>query len=1036
MAKNNMMAVLIIASAFIANGVLAWIAAPNSWAALSIIGVSALGILITAALIFSKSKQLTKFTEHFSHKLRKTSKTIEHGQLTSLAIYTEEVEDNFESVEQALSELVSSIQKHTQNETDKLTTATNQHLLLQNGLQASSPSFLITDSDNSIVYVSNDLLTEINHLSKSLQKRSAAFNPNNVIGQSIFNILPQSISSALKAHHSMTQQIELVGQKIELQTRPLMTAQNEQLGVTISWQNLSSKAEKLAAATRQQQLESALVNIDANIALCDANQTITYVSEAMNNFLSAHNAALNSAFPELPENNIVGANAARIFAPHYNNTISLAGVTITLTENTLYDEHKAKIGAVIQIHDLSTEAEVKQLKQEKAQLADAYTTTSTAALVTDAHFQIQFCNNSFLNLLNDQAKHIQARSKFDIAQPAKHKLTELPTTSPIGNYLAPNTTQPVTTEITLGDAKLQLQATPLKDSSAAIIGYAIELLDVTEREIAQQRELENTRIKVALDNVTTNIMVADQDHNIVYTNEAVIKMMGEAAEDIQKDLPNMDPTNLLGQNIDVFHKNPEHQRHMLAALNENYKTNIAVGGRHFQLIATPVTSNTNERLGTVVEWQDLTLQHLIERDVEKLVQDVSNGRLGALIPTSNKEGFFLNISKGLNDLSQTVNAFVRDVSSASQKLSVGDLSGHIEHHYKGNFAEVVDSLNYTGEKLKQIVGDVQHATNSIRSSSEEISIGNDQLSSRTEKQASNLEETAASLEQLTSNVRNTASNASTADQAANNARDLAQNGEAIVSDAVLSMKAITESSNKIVEIISVIDDIAFQTNLLALNASVEAARAGEQGRGFAVVANEVRNLAQRSAVSAKEIKELIDVSSIRVNKGSDQVNKCGHALKEILSNVGELSMLISDIANSTKEQATGIGQVNQAVAELDDITQQNAALAEEASSASHSSLQLADEMVGVVNFFKLDSTVISAANAEQNTNGTTASSNHKNTSTSANKSPSGTLNKTLSSQSTPTYPSTSKTASTAASIAAKAAAIVVSNDEDDEWQEF
>ncbi|MFC3646918.1 methyl-accepting chemotaxis protein [Planctobacterium marinum] len=323
----------------------------------------------------------------------------------------------------------------------------------------------------------------------------------------------------------------------------------------------------------------------------------------------------------------------------------------------------------------------------------------------------------------------------------------------------------------------------------------------------------------------------------------------------------------------------------------------------------------------------------------------------------------MNISKGLNDLSQTINHFVRDLSVCVHKLSEGDLQVQIDNQYRGMFADVAGALNTTITKLGQVVHKIKSASEEIKSANTEISQGNFELSSRTERQASSLEETAASLEQLTSNIRTTADSAKVANDAAIGAQTEASTGESIVTEAMQSMAAITESSNRIVEIISVIDEIAFQTNLLALNASVEAARAGEQGRGFAVVANEVRNLAQRSAVSAKEIKELIDVSSERVHTGSDLVNRCGKSLQDILSHANSLSNIINDIANATNEQATGVGEINQAVAQLDDITQQNAALSEQVTSAAQASLTQVDEMVTQVAFFQLDDKAAAAQSA-------------------------------------------------------------------------
>ncbi|UAA38746.1 PAS domain-containing protein [Paraneptunicella aestuarii] len=714
--------------------------------------------------------------------------------------------------------------------------------------------------------------------------------------------------------------------------------------------------------------EKAVQTATTHLMFADENYNIVYLNDSLKSMLATHEAKLAAHFSGFKLSTLIGSNID-IFhkAPShqrnildnlkgkFSSEISVGDLLFGLTINPVVSEEGVRTGTVVEWQDLSDRAAAEELRKENQRISTALGSVSTNVMLADPDYNIIYLNDSLRTMMNKYVEKFRTiRSDFD-PDHLLGKCIDIFHKNPAHQRkVLDSLTSTYEAEITLVDIHLKLTANPVIDEQGNRLGTTLEWADITFLKQQEVVAKENARIKVALDNVTNNIMVADDNLVIVYLNQAVVRMLRNAASDIRKDLPHFDPDNLLGKNIDVFHKNPEHQRMMLAKLESPYKTKIIVGGRHFNLIATPVKSEAGVRIGTVVEWNDITAQVIVEQEVEKLVSDVSEGRLGALISTEGKDGFFLNVSNGLNDLSQTINAFVKDVSAAMLKLSTGDLNISIDNQYQGNFGEVATALNDTVAKLNEVLGNIKLATDSIRSSNHEISIGNDQLSDRTEKQASNLEETAASLEQLTSNVRNTADNATTANQAANSAREQARNGESIVTEAVQSMSAIKESSNKIVEIISVIDDIAFQTNLLALNASVEAARAGEQGRGFAVVANEVRNLAQRSAVSAKEIKELIDVSSARVNTGSDQVNKCGEALKDILTHVDELSTLIADIANSTNEQAAGIGQVNQAVAELDDITQQNAALAEEASSASQSSVQQVDDMVEIVSFFQLD----------------------------------------------------------------------------------
>jgi len=304
---------------------------------------------------------------------------------------------------------------------------------------------------------------------------------------------------------------------------------------------------------------------------------------------------------------------------------------------------------------------------------------------------------------------------------------------------------------------------------------------------------------------------------------------------------------------------------------------------------------------------------------------------------------------------QTLERVFADIGSIMKNLANGDLTKNITHQYDGIYGECTDNINEAVAKFSEVFTQIRDAADFIESSSQEISTGNNNLSHRAEQQAANLEETAASMEELTSIVKNTAVNANEASQAVNSAKDLAVKGGDVVKSAITAMQEINESSNKIAEIISVIDEIAFQTNLLALNASVEAARAGEQGRGFSVVASEVRNLAQRSATAAKQSSELIQNSVQKVRTGTAFVNETGVALNEIVSSVGKASEIVDQIAIASSEQTAGIEQVNLAVGQLDEITQQNAALAEQASAASISMSEQSTNMIHLLNFFKLNS---------------------------------------------------------------------------------
>jgi methyl-accepting chemotaxis protein len=300
---------------------------------------------------------------------------------------------------------------------------------------------------------------------------------------------------------------------------------------------------------------------------------------------------------------------------------------------------------------------------------------------------------------------------------------------------------------------------------------------------------------------------------------------------------------------------------------------------------------------------------------------------------------------------------INEAVALAQCVAEGDLAGHSARdaadYNQDEPGKLLFALHRMSGGLVRIVSDVRNGTDAIATASSQIAAGNMDLSSRTEQQASSLEETASSMEELTSTVKQNAENARQANQLAASASDVAQRGGAVVSDVVQTMASIDQSSKKIVDIIGVIDGIAFQTNILALNAAVEAARAGEQGRGFAVVASEVRNLAQRSASAAKEIKALIDDSVGKVAAGTRLVGQAGSTMEEVVASIGRVTSIMAEISNASSEQTSGIEQINQSITQMDHVTQQNAALVEQAAAAADAMQEQAAKLADAVSIFKL-----------------------------------------------------------------------------------
>jgi methyl-accepting chemotaxis protein len=466
-------------------------------------------------------------------------------------------------------------------------------------------------------------------------------------------------------------------------------------------------------------------------------------------------------------------------------------------------------------------------------------------------------------------------------------------------------------------------------------GQVLRALDDMQGKLRTQIETErsfaaeNSRIRQALDKVSTSVVLADASYKIIYVNETAQAMFARNQSEIRKTLTNFDANRLKGSSMDSLSIDPANMHRALDHLVGSDTHERMLGACTFRTVASPVLDDKGARIGTVVEWTDRTQEVGVEKEMQNMLAAVVGGDLTKRIDLNGKAGFFEAMSRGVNQLAD-------------------------------NMAEVVS-------KVKTVAAEVHRGA-------DEISAGNANLSQRTEEQSSSLEETASSMEEMTTTVKQNADNAGQANQLAMAARDQAEKGGSVVSQAVKAMTDINEASKKIADIIGVIDDIAFQTNLLALNAAVEAARAGEQGRGFAVVASEVRSLAGRSATAAKEIKELIQDSVRKVEDGSVLVTQSGQTLEKIVASVKKVSDIVAEIAAASREQSSGIEQVNRAVMQMDELTQQNAALVEQATAASQAMAEQVrglNEMLG--RYQVLESALTAHTNTAAAPNGAAAS---------------------------------------------------------------
>ena len=522
---------------------------------------------------------------------------------------------------------------------------------------------------------------------------------------------------------------------------------------------------------------------------------------------------------------------------------------------------------------------------------------------------------------------------------------------------------PYQSQIKTGPCTCDVQVTGLYERGE-LTGYSVDWERITDKLAQEARVRELLQV---LDASTMNTFQCDVNWNVLYANKKAYDIM----EFMEPNLHNFSASwksfrakDVVGKSLDwLFTEEPEQFRKASDSRNHPFAARIQTGPCVCDVTVTSTTDESGKVTGYAVYWERVTEKVAAEKlaaekleegrylaakieEMKTATQAIAAGDLTQKIPVD-KQDAIGELATAFNEMTNSLTV----MAAAADSIAAGDLSVNVapqsEKDVLGNaFATMTD-------KLSELVAQVRSSADSIYTASNEVSIGTDDLSQRTEEQASSLEETASSMEEMTSTVKQNADNARQANQLAAQAREVAEKGGAVVSSAVSSMEEINKASKRIADIISVIDEIAFQTNLLALNAAVEAARVGEQGRGFAVVAAEVRNLAGRSATAAKEIKALVADSVQKVQEGSALVNQSGQQLDEIVSSVKKVADIISEISAASQEQSVGIEQVNKAITQMDQITQQNAALVEETAAASQAMTGQSKDLQGLVSQFNL-----------------------------------------------------------------------------------
>jgi len=602
-------------------------------------------------------------------------------------------------------------------------------------------------------------------------------------------------------------------------------------------------------------------------------------------------------------------------------------------DNTIHATKKDEMGQLLQTLDrMQTQlreriAEDKRIAEQALRINEALDNVTTSVLIADSQAKIIYANPSAQQLFQKSLtiplykKGALLGLSIDILFKSTNQQFEL----------LQNLTTTHHTPMSLGDLKLAVSFTPVINVEGQRLGLIAECRDRTAEKATEQE-------------VNTVVLAAskgDFSQHIDLSNKTgFFKTFSEG----------------FNQTLDTVRQIIEELRRVFAALANGDLTQTITNDYAGSLAL--LKNDVHATINTLT---------LVITEIQKTAEAASKGDFTQSINLTEQSGFLAILSERLNQMLSANQQMIEEQMRVFAALARGDLTQSITREYAGSLEHLKNDVNLTVSQLTQVINTVQQSASIVNQAVEEISQGNTSLSQRTEQQAASLEQTVASMEEMTGTVQQNADNAQQAKQLAASARVQAEQGGEVVGKAIVAMAEMSKSSGQVVDIIGVIDDIAFQTNLLALNAAVEAARAGEQGRGFAVVAQEVRNLAQRSAAAAKEIKGLIQDSVNKVEEGTHLVNQSGSTLQDIVIAAKKVSDIISEIAAASREQTAGIQQINKVVSQLDEMTQQNSALVEEAAQASGTLKEQAQSLRDHVSFFKTDQNMIASAKRFQNT---------------------------------------------------------------------